>query len=281
MPKFSDRMGITKPPAEIQVESMNRELRNSLWNLIVEAFSREWSIPVKKLFKSWFKLPVDNVPFDEYDCKEWLKAQFMNMSWYDAYNFIEHVLVNVEYLTLNEMRGRALYRQPNFEEGLNFLLERELSGYRAINGEIVPIIDQSEVEAIRRATDSTSSLGLEGPRQHILKALHLLGKKPEPDYRNSIKESISAVEGICKLLTDEKSGGIKVALEKLSSKVHLHESFKKSLLSLYGYTSDEAGIRHPILEEKDVGFAEAKFMLVTCSAFANFLIDKARQAGIL
>ncbi|MEB7145202.1 hypothetical protein NEM79_21265, partial [Escherichia coli] len=44
---------------------------------------------------------------------------------------------------------------------------------------------------------------------------------------------------------------------------------------LYGYTSDQGGICHALTEE-DVNptLAEAKFMLVTCSAFSNYLLSK-------
>lgn len=49
---------------------------------------------------------------------------------------------------------------------------------------------------------------------------------------------------------------------------------------MYGYTSDEDGIRHSLLEESTLKFMDAKFMLVSCSAFINFLIDKASEAGI-
>jgi hypothetical protein len=150
-----------------------------------------------------------------------------------------------------------------------------------IQKELVPITDEGEIETIRQAASEPSSLGLQGVSQHIDNALHLLGKKPEPDYRNSIKESISAVEGICKLLTGEKSGGIDKALAKIAAKTRMHEALKQGFLKLYGYTSDESGIRHPILEEANVGFAEAKYMLVTCSAFVNFLVDKGREAELL
>jgi len=35
MAKFSDRLGVTEPPKELQLKSMTKELRNTLWNLIV------------------------------------------------------------------------------------------------------------------------------------------------------------------------------------------------------------------------------------------------------
>ena len=44
-------------------------------------------------------------------------------------------------------------------------------------------------------------------------------------------------------------------------------------MKLYGYASDKGGIRHAEgLFESDVTFEEAKFMLVSCSAFINYLI---------
>ena len=61
----------------------------------------------------------------------------------------------------------------------------------------------------------------------------------------------------------------------------MHPALKAGFSKLYGYTSDESGVRHPILKDANVGFAEAKYMLVTCSAFVNFLVDKGREAGLL
>ena len=49
---------------------------------------------------------------------------------------------------------------------------------------------------------------------------------------------------------------------------------------LYGYTSDADGIRHALLDESDLDFEDAKFMLVSCSAFTNYLKGKAIKAGI-
>jgi hypothetical protein len=69
---------------------------------------------------------------------------------------------------------------------------------------------------------SKPKVGFEGAAEHINTALALLGKKPEPDYANSMKESISAVEATVKLLTGEKSGGIDTALKMLEQRGAVH-----------------------------------------------------------
>ena len=48
-----------------------------------------------------------------------------------------------------------------------------------------------------------------------------------------------------------------------------------------GYTSDTDGIRHGLTEEINCDFEDAKFMLVTCNTFINYLVIKANKAGII
>ena len=59
---------------------------------------------------------------------------------------------------------------------------------------------------------------------------------------------------------------------------HLKEAFQR----LYQYTSSAEGIRHAIglMEEPNLNYEDAKFMLVSCSAFINYLMSKASKAGI-
>ena len=42
---------------------------------------------------------------------------------------------------------------------------------------------------------------------------------------------------------------------------------------MYGYTSDKSGIRHNSGLDENTTFEEAKYMLVSCSAFLNYLIQ--------
>ena len=70
-------------------------------------------------------------------------------------------------------------------------------------------------------------------------------------------------------------------MEELAKHTEVHGALKAALKQLYGYTSDADGIRHAILDQARVGFDEAKFMLVVCAAFVNFMIGKAQAAGLL
>ncbi len=56
--------------------------------------------------------------------------------------------------------------------------------------------------------------------------------------------------------------------------VTLHSALREAFNKLYGYTNDAEGIRHALLEASTLTFDDAKFMLVCCSAFVNFLTAK-------
>ena len=69
------------------------------------------------------------------------------------------------------------------------------------------------------------------------------------------------------------------AMKKLKDNgVHIHSAMEKAYASLYGYTSDENGIRHGGTDFTNAPSEDAKYMLVSCSAFVNYLIEKWNKA---
>jgi hypothetical protein len=105
----------------------------------------------------------------------------------------------------------------------------------------------------------------------------MLSDRRDPDYRNSIKESISAVEALVKTVTKSDKETLGDLLKDLERKGKLHPALKAAFSSLYGYTSDADGIRHALLDEDRVTFDQGKFMLVACSAFTNYVTAMVRR----
>jgi len=164
------------------------------------------------------------------------------------------------------------YQEKPIYEVVNITLQLEFVGYRFVDKQLIPISDEVEVEEINQALKNPYSSVYE----HLSKSNKLIADRNAPDYENSIKESISAVEALCEILTGitGKEASLGKMLKKLEENgVEIHSGLKAAFHSLYGYTSDANGIRHA----GDIGgpsstFEEAKFMLVACSAFVNYLI---------
>jgi AbiJ N-terminal domain 4 len=292
MARFSERIGVVEQPPTLQVQSVNDALRNSLWNLIHSLYESEykhyWPMVARHVAKFFRKVPVDELPLRDDECRNWLKNYFFSLPWHQVYDFIEFVADNHQQMT-QERKDYGYGPESSYHHlsndqvraAFNQILERELSAYRFVARILSPISDETEIREITEATESAARAGLKGATEHIRTALDLLGKKPDPDYRNSIKEAISAVESIAKQISGGKSKGLDAALDALAQKSELHGALKAGFKSLYGFSSDADGIRHAILDEPNVGFAEAKYMIVACSAFVNYLIQKADAAGLL
>ena len=176
--------------------------------------------------------------------------------------------------------GRIHLRRPDLPRQLivlqtrggPYIFERENSGYRFVDGKIIEITSAEEINEIEMAIEiSTPYYGV---KQHLKEAINLMGDKKNPDYRNSIKESISAVEALCKKVTNNEKATLGEAIKILEKKGSIHSALKKAFSSLYGYTSNADGIRHALLEESSLNSADARLMLISCSAFINYVIAR-------
>lgn len=157
-----------------------------------------------------------------------------------------------------------------FVQLINSTFKRLNYAYRVVDDHIVEISDDEEIKTIEQSLVQTSAV-----KTHLSSALKLLSDRTTPDYRNSIKESISAVEALCREITGENTLG--EALKRLEKKGITISSFLKSgFEKLYVYTNDsKTGIRHALMDDTEVPtFDEAKFMLVACSAFVNYIQGK-------
>lgn len=117
--------------------------------------------------------------------------------------------------------------------------------------------------------------GTNASKSHFNRALLLLSNREQPDYRNSIKESISAIESLCKKISGNEKGTLGYCLKTIEEKGHIHPAMKRAFMQLYGYTSDQGGIRHALMDDsEEPTLEEARYMLVICSAFSNYLVSK-------
>ena len=272
--RFSQRMGLTSIRDTIQVDSMDDALRNGLWNCVLEHYLNPISIQTKftrgelffeNLWSEYFKSTFDDIPLSVTDAHWVLKGYFFNEPWYKVYDFIEF-LANTEYAT------------GDFIDSCNRILKREMSGFRFTNNYLAPITSEEEIAAIEEAISITIS-PISG---HLRRSLELLADRQKPDYRNSIKESISAVESLCVNISGDPHATLGSALNIIekSGKIPLHGALKNAFSSMYGWTSDAEGIRHGLQDEPDLGFEDAKYMLVACSGFINYLLEKAKKTGL-
>ena len=269
MNSFSERFGFKKASDIIQVDSMNNELRVSLWNVLHdELWSRvpallephritqEFHILSRQLWIDYFKRPIDERPkFLDAILKE-VRTYFFECPWNNVYDFIEFII------------STSVYDLSNLTGSLNRILERERSGYRLIGGHFAPITSSDELQVL---DETVSDPDYPAVSEHMAQALKLYADRDKPDFRNSMKESISAVEAMARIVSGNEKATLGQALTAIERNGQLHRALKEGFTKLYGYASDSDGIRHAMSDKTNIDAADAYYFLVSCSAFVNYL----------
>jgi hypothetical protein len=275
---FSKRKGFSPVKDSIQKDGMDDPLRHGLWNALHVCIwdGNEYShysgtfqsSNLYGLFQCYwhnlFKIPLDNMPNYMDGVLTRLRETYYKVEWYEVYDFIEFTAQNCP----EEL-------SDSFVSFCNHVLENELSAYRFVGKQLTDITSEEEIESIEEAIKSSTKFT--GASEHLKTSLGFLSDRKSPDYRNSIKESISAVESLCKAVSDDPKGTLGSALKQIEKSHNLHPAFKKALSNLYGYTHDSGGIRHALLEEDSISYSDAKYMLVSCSAFINYVLGKVSE----
>lgn len=280
--RFSERYGYKPVREVIQKESMDDSLKNALWNALNVSIFNNYCIfnrrnsPINgsnletffiSLFHGFFKSRIDQIPYSLEETIKYIDYLFFEKyKWYEIYDLIEACL---DYFPFETNDKEA------FADLLNSYLEAEKSAYKIINYKVIEITSEQEIQSIEEALKHTNEFS--GVQEHLQQALKLMADRQNPDYRNSIKESVSALEGICQKILKKDKVTLGDAIGQIEKQYPIHPALKASIKSLYGYTSDADGIRHAMLDESNLSYIDAKFMLVACTNFINYLIDKTRD----
>lgn len=262
MTSFSERMGYVKPPEFMQLDGMTEELSNLLVNYcarLLEDVDFSFLTRVEDSINDLLKLKRRTFEvygrhgrgFGFHETK--FSNSFEMLTFHQKYTVVEAVAL-------------FLGGTPAKNE-LNRILERENSGYRLNDDcQLVPITNQQELGEVSEAQHSKVDM----VALHMNRAVACFADREKPDYDNSIKEAVSALEALAQKITGEKKG----TLGALIKKMDLHPSLCEAVSKLYGYTSD-GGIRHAKKDgDSEADFDTTKFVIVTASALINFISAK-------
>lgn len=287
---FSDRHGIKPLNTQMQFKDFEEHTRMVMLNTLHEILQiidkdspaytmgyDRWSVFYLDIAAEVYNQETDKLDdLGETNIENIVKGYIRSTILFDTY---DSVLTVIEFI-LNYTSDNFGNRQPRFNgvdmyyfderEYMNDIFEKEYVGYRFVGEYIVPITDEAEIKEIEETLDTKIQVS----KKHIEKALGFLSDREKPDYKNCVKESISAIEAACKVILGNDSVDLNGAVKKLKDKgIELHPALSQAIEKLYAYAGDKGGVRHSEKSvESNVSFEEAKLILVTSCALVNFLI---------
>lgn len=260
--RFSERMGIKPLPEALKPDAMPDALRSSLWNAFHDWRQRQTEDRLLQgIWREFWKRPIDTIPTSGYMGVSYVPAWrevrdfFFGTDWHGVYDFLDFLI-------------GATYQGDQLGRAVNHVLAEELAAYRIVNRQIVPVTSRQEVQALEEALSGKDKFA--PVSEHLATALAHLSDRQNPDYRNSIKESISAVEAMAKIISGKDKAELGDALVALEKTGKLHGALRRGYAALYGYTSDANGIRHALMEEQNLSADEAKYFLM-CAPHSSII----------
>ena len=281
-PSFSQRYGYEPLPEPMRLEEISNDLRREIWNAVREVllekshrgsgyyyFQAPGSRFVERVLGANTKTSEDEIPTGHDQVCANLKNSVLNPQFNQVLDLIE-IMVNDRDITENF--GKRM--SNSFEQyAAAYWLDTSQQPYR-----FVPRSSKEQGEATQQAIETIRENNLEGAAAHLRQATEHINAR---QYGDSITDSIHAVESVARAIDPKASKTLGPALDSLEKGGLLkHAALKAAFKKLYGYTSDEQGIRHSLLDQDSaaVGLDEAMFMFGACASFAAYLAEKHRQA---
>ena len=275
---FSQAQGYEEIPGPLQLEELPRAARTQIWNLFFARLKksmstsnlgygpwvgREWEDTMLAVHTRFDGLALDDWRTDFWPICEKLRRRIETDPFNKVFDLIQFVV-----------------RQPRCSPGFITEMRRTFAecrlAYTIDAGPpptIVPAARPEEGEAILESLQTLRQAGLDGSATHLREAAACINRG---DWAGSVRDSIHAVESVARQLDPKAAKTLAPALKSLQQRGALHSALENAFGALYGYTSNEQGIRHALLDRTDaqVGQDEAVFMLGACASFASYLWRK-------
>ena len=253
--RFSERYELRKPEGGLIYTYVPERVVDGLMNLMTtESYNTTaMSIAVHRGLDR--KMPTDLVIF-------YLGVLLKSSEWYELCDACEII-----WEELANPRGFSDARRGTFSNELNDIFSRNYFGYELRDGQMERVGARAQDAAIAEARGILRDPGLSGPDEQFQKAMGFFNRRPEPDCENCVKEAVSAVDGVARVLLNDHKLTLSKALIQLQKEQDVHPTLIGLLEKLYAYRGDAEGVGHARTGEKEVRIEDAAFALgVSASA---------------
>tara|TARA_R110002072_G_scaffold138415_3_gene281580 strand:- start:319 stop:1161 length:843 start_codon:yes stop_codon:yes gene_type:complete len=199
-----------------------------------------------------------------------------NYSSYQSYNieYIDNIFTSGDYsevLDFIQFALRTNLLDDMYAEAIVYAFSDFNLAYSVVENPytIIPISAKEDAKAAQKGLNELNKAGLSGARVHFEKSAKALSGG---DFKSAVRESIHAVESTAKVISGNNKATLGDALKVLEKDHSLHPALRNSMSALYGWTSDEGGIRHAQIDDSGhIDASLAIYMYQVCIAFASYL----------
>ncbi|XAP77231.1 hypothetical protein ABC955_11660 [Citromicrobium bathyomarinum] len=265
---FAQANGFAPIPEQAKPGTISEATTAALWRFVhdhIDAANNSRGHPLtQQLFiiylrKWWVEhahLMIDDAPLTAKSWKSSMRRVF-ELGFPHSYNLIQFLL---------DQQSGHKYVTP-----ISNALVQTRAAYRVVNRKLVPFASREELLNVKRAFSLLSDVGATGAQVHLENAASAMSSG---NWTTSVHQSVSAIEAAMRFKTSDDKGTLPTLIKKLDSTVIAHPALAEVLKKLYGYASDEAGVRHSQtgMSSDNVTEKEAFFVFGVASSAVTLIL---------
>ncbi len=281
---FSQRYGYEPLPESMKLEEISDDLRREIWNevraILLEMqargglgyyFPKESARIIERVLGKYLRISENRVNTDYTKVMLLFEKTCSSAAFNKVLELLEAIINDREAGDDLVERIRCLFEL----HGAAYQLDSSQRGHL-----FIPTASKEQAAATRQAVEVVELSGVApGAVTHLRRSVQHLNAG---HYADSIRESIHSVESVARVIDPEANKDLGKALDSLEKVgVLRHPALKKGFKNLFGYTSDEQGVRHALLERDAPGVDvdDALFMYGACASFAAYLVNGHQKAS--
>jgi hypothetical protein len=196
-----------------------------------------------------------------------IEKLIMNCHWWQFYDICEVLWQGLKYK--HEM-GRL-------SDEINTLFREEHLGFEFRDGKVEKIGSGFTDARVKEARYLLKEPEFKGADKHFEKALKALNTRPNPDVENCIKDAVSAIESVARIMINDEKAMLSNIIKDMAKNGLIPKPLDEAIQKVYAYRGDQPGVAHGLVGTSKVTIHEAEFVLAMSAAIIIYLVKKRKH----
>jgi len=264
---FSKRYGLRPTPEGLMYEDVSEQARVGLYHVVRQFFKKYYDL--YKALCIALRIPLDrgiaksHLSWD-YLASEAIEKLIMNCQWWQFYDICEVLRQGLEHEP----------EKDSFSEEINNLFREEHLGFELTDGRVEKIGSGFIDARVREVRYLLKEPEFTGADKHFEKAIKALNARPTPDVENCVKDAVSAIESIGRIIVNDEKALLSDIIKDMAKNKTIPKPLDEAIQKIYAYRGDQPGVAHGLVGTSKVTVDEAEFVLAVSAAIIIYLVKK-------
>lgn len=222
------------------------------------------------------------------EARLYVEERLKTLPWQKRFDFCEIIYLKLAYVPDEDFfhyRNQTPFTlsdaQTYIEKEIQQLFIDEFFAYEFIKGSVIRKGRKHTVETTDQAQYVMSDNRLQNARIHYSKALGFFRDRKQPDYTNTVKEAVCAIESAGKSLFPQAKaatlGNLAKWFQQKNNNIPMPPTLAKAIDNIYVLRNSGEGVAHGSTNGDEITAAIAEYILSLSASTIIYLVDLANS----